>query len=62
LAVFQVKKDKKCEFQLINTDNKCENFTVIPVGDSNWSIASIHDDGSLYFSILHKPQKQVIDQ
>jgi len=35
---------------------------VIPVGESNWSIISIHDDGSLHFSIFQKPQKQAIDQ
>jgi len=27
----------------------------------NWAIISLHDDGSLQFSVLNKPLKQVID-
>jgi hypothetical protein len=32
------------------------------MGVDNWSIISMHDDGSLHFTVLNKPQKSVIDQ
>jgi hypothetical protein len=32
------------------------------MGNENWSIISMHDDGSLHFTVLNKPQKSSIDQ
>ena len=60
LVTFRI-KNGKCDFHLLNPDNKCEHFIIIHISNNNWSIVSLHDDGSLVFSTLFKVNKAQIE-